>query len=143
MSNQAYANAIVIALGSNHDAKAAFTCAIKSLQEFGQMMLSEVICGKDFTGRSQRIYHNACAYIILTKTMQYTDIEQMLKQIERRCGRNPAKKCAKYDYEVVIDLDILAARFDERWQMNLARLPLKNHDIQGIKQVATFLLDQI
>ena len=96
-----------------------------------------------FTGRSQIIYHNACAYIILTKTMQYTDIEQTLKQIERRCGRNPAKKCTKYDYEVVIDLDILAARFDEQWQMNLARLPLKNHDIQGIKQVAAFLLDQI
>ena len=130
MSKQAYGNAIDIALGSNHDAKVAFTCAIKSLQELGRVVLSQRICGQDFTGRSQRIYHNACAYIILTK-------------IERRCGRNPAKKCTKYDYEVVIDLDILAARFDEQWQMNLARLPLKNHDIQGIKQVAAFLLDQI
>lgn len=143
MSNQAYVNAIVIALGSNHNAKTAFSCAIKSLQALGQVILSQKICGQDFTGRSQRIYHNACAYIVLTKTMQYTDIEHMLKQIEQHCGRNPTKKCAKYDYEVVIDLDILAARFDERWQMNLARLPLKNHDIQGIKQVATFLLDQI
>lgn len=143
MSNQAYVNAIVIALGSNHNAKTAFTCAIKSLQALGRVALSQRICGQDFTGRSQRIYHNTCAYIVLTKTMQYTDIEQTLKQIERHCGRNPTKKCAKYDYEVVIDLDILAVRFDERWQMNLARLPLKNHDIQGIKQVATFLLDQI
>ena len=40
MSKQAYANAIVIALGSNHDAKVAFTCAIKSLQELGRVVLS-------------------------------------------------------------------------------------------------------
>lgn len=141
MSSQASVNELVIALGSNHNAQAAFTCAIKALQELGQVMLSEVICGKDFTGRSQRIYHNACAYILLTKAMQYTDIEQKLKQIERRCGRNPAKKCAEYDYEVVMDLDILAVRFDEEWQMNLARLPLKSHDLSGVEQVAGFLLD--
>ena len=66
---KAYANAIVIALGSNHDAKVAFTCAIKSLQELGRVVLSQRICGQDFTGRSQRIYHNACAYIILTKKL--------------------------------------------------------------------------
>lgn len=132
---------LVIALGSNHQADTAFACALNELHELGEIHLSQVVMGQDFTGRSQRVYHNACAYIVLTKSMQYTDIENKLKQIERDCGRNPAKKCAEYDYEVAMDLDILAVYADGKWQMNPARLPLKSHDVQGVKEVARFLLD--
>lgn len=131
---------LVIALGSNHQAKTAFACALQELKKLGVMQLSQVVISQDFTGRSQRVYHNACAYIVMTKSMLYKDIETLLKQIERSCGRNPAKKCAEYDYEVAMDLDILAVFSDHRWQMNLARLPLKSHDLLGVQQVAAFLL---
>lgn len=40
-----------------------------------------------------------------------------------------------------MDLDILAASIDGQWQMNPARLPMKGHDMQGVRQVADFLLD--
>lgn len=132
---------LVIALGSNYQADTAFACAVSKLQKFGEMRLSLLVTGSDFTGRSQRVYHNAVAHIALTKSMQYTDIETTLKQIEQACGRDPAKKCAEYDYEVAMDLDILAASIDGQWQMNPARLPLKGHDMQGVRQVADFLLD--
>ncbi len=131
---------LVIALGSNHQTDTAFACALHKLNKLGEIQLSQVVMGRDFTGRSQRVYHNACAYIVLTKSMQYTDIEHRLKQIERDCGRNPAKKCAEYDYEVAMDLDILAVFADGKWQMNPARQPLKSHDLSGVKEVAGFLL---
>lgn len=82
---------LVIALGSNYQADTAFACAVSKLQKFGEMRLSLLVTGSDFTGRSQRVYHNAVAHIALTKSMQYTDIETTLKQIEQACGRDPAK----------------------------------------------------
>lgn len=132
---------IVIALGSNHDAEAAFACATDALSQLGKVMMSDIISGRDFTGRSKRIYHNSCAYIVLTQTVNYTDIEIKLKTIERLCGRDPAKKCAEYDYQVAMDLDILAVCVDGKWQPSSARLPFKNYDLQGLRQVAAFLLD--
>ncbi|MFC0820806.1 2-amino-4-hydroxy-6-hydroxymethyldihydropteridine diphosphokinase [Moraxella marmotae] len=132
--------AVVLALGSNYQADAAFGVALEQLATLGVICLSDKNVAQDFTGRSRRLYHNACAYLLLNQATDYQTLNEQCKAIERLCGRDNAKKTAEFDYQVAMDIDILAVYAQGLWKINTARLPLKAHDIAGVAQVAAFLL---
>lgn len=131
--------AVVLSLGSNTTAD--FQQALAALAHFGELTASDVVSGADFTGRSRRIYHNLCVKLLLHTPQDVSQFCVQLKAIEQACGRDHTRKSAAFDYEVAMDIDLLAWQTADGWQMNARRMPLKAHDAAGVRQVAAFLLD--
>lgn len=127
-------NQYVIALGSNHQSDIAFNIALNELKTLGEVNISSLVIGVDFTGKADRIYHNAVAMIDLYQSCDYDEFNLILKNIEKQCGRNHDKK------QIPMDLDILAF-YDTDWQIIGKRLPFKEHEKKGLFEVAPFLLD--
>ncbi|MDO4441742.1 MAG: 2-amino-4-hydroxy-6-hydroxymethyldihydropteridine diphosphokinase [Moraxella sp.] len=127
--------ALVIAMGSNHNANSSFTIALTALCELGHVRCSSVVVGRDFTGRTSDEYHNACAVLNLDHPQSVDDIHGQLKHIERLCGRELGGS------SVPMDLDILAVFDGTDWLVSQKRLPFKAHERAGLSEVATFLLE--
>ncbi|MDO4896956.1 MAG: 2-amino-4-hydroxy-6-hydroxymethyldihydropteridine diphosphokinase [Moraxella sp.] len=128
-------NQYIIALGSNHDSEISFKIALDELKTWGDVMLSSVILGKDFTGKTELIYHNAVMMISLYEPMTYDDFNELLKNIESKCGREN-HSILKF---VPMDLDILAY-CDDDWHIIKKRTPFKDHEKKGLNEIAPFLL---
>lgn len=126
-------NKYIIALGSNFNSELAFEIATQELYALGDMVMSSKIIGKDFTGKTDRIYHNAVVFLRLFHLLDYDELNDILKNIEKQCGRNEDKM------RVPMDLDILAF-YDKDWQIVSKRLPFKEHEKKGLSEVAPFLL---
>ncbi|OPH35603.1 2-amino-4-hydroxy-6-hydroxymethyldihydropteridine diphosphokinase [Moraxella lacunata] len=126
----------IIALGSNHDSEISFNIALDELKLWGNVDLSSMIIGKDFTGKTELIYHNAVMMIKLYKPMNYDNFNELLKSIETQCGREHDNSFKK----VPMDLDILAYYENDKWCIIKKRLPFKNHEKTGLIEVAPFLL---
>lgn len=126
----------IIALGSNLDSETAFAIAIKELQQLGEVLMSSIVIGKDFTGKTNRIYHNAVVFLVLCEPMTFNEFNFILKNIEKQCGRGDDK------IKVPMDLDVLAS-YDGGWQVIRKRLPFKEHEKKGLQEVASFLLDDV
>lgn len=112
----------------------AFDIAIHELKNMGDVVISSIAMDKDFTGKTDYIYHNAVAVIDLYQPCDYDEFNLILKTIEKQCGRNDDKK------QIPMDLDILAF-YDTDWQIIGKRLPFKAHEKTGLFEVAPFLLD--
>ena len=123
----------IIALGSNFNSELAFEIATQELYTLGDMVMSSKIIGKDFTGKTDRIYHNAVVFLRLFHLLDYDELNDILKNIEKQCGRNEDKM------RVPMDLDILAF-YENDWQILSKRLPFKEHEKKGLSEVAPFLL---
>ncbi len=146
LSDEPQVSAAVLGLGSNTDA-AQLTRAADRLADLGVLTQSQVISGADFTGRCGRIYHNLSVYLVLNQPTPLVQLLTDFKAIEQDLGRNPAKKTAEFDYEVAIDIDVLALNVsdltgavDSCWQIDDKRLPFKAHEIAGLIEVAPWLL---
>lgn len=131
---------VVLCLGSNYRAEQGFDVALDKLGRLGLLRLSQVIQGADIEARSSLIYHNVCVHLQLYQDITHDSLQQQLKQIEKLCGRDEHKKTAEFDYQVALDIDILAVCINNNWQVNPKRLPFKAHERIGIQQVASFLL---
>lgn len=131
-------NACLLSLGSNTEQQ-KLTQAVDKLATLGEICLSAIITGKDFTGKSKRLYHNACVFLTLSQTQNLSDLMADFKQIEQNCGRQYALN----DDAVAMDIDILAYQIDGHWQFNPKKLPLKTHDRLGVGEIAAFLLDDL
>lgn len=131
-------NQYIIALGSNHDSEMSFKITLDELNLWGDMVLSSVIIAKDFTGKTQLIYHNAVMMIDLYQPMNYDEFNELLKNIEIQCGREYGN--INRIRQVPMDLDILAYYENDKWRIVKKRLPFKNHEKTGLIEVAPFLL---
>lgn len=130
----------IIALGSNHDSQISFNIALDELNVWGDVDLSSVIIGKDFTGKTELIYHNAVMMIKLYQPMNYDDFNDLLKNIETQCGREHDYLKKDIFKRVPMDLDILAYYENDKWCIIKKRLPFKNHEKTGLIEIAPFLL---
>ncbi|UNU73148.1 2-amino-4-hydroxy-6-hydroxymethyldihydropteridine diphosphokinase [Moraxella nasovis] len=128
---------VILSLGSNADSVRAFYIAKQALDQLGELMMSDRIIGKDFTGKTDKIYHNACASLRCHNPASIVQLSQNFKQIERLCGRSADNTIKQY---VPMDLDILAVRINKCWYIHTKRLPLKAHERAGLSQVAQWLL---
>ena len=125
---------LVIALGSHADSEHAFSIAKAELIKLGDVCHSSVVIGRDFTGRTQAIYHNACVHLKLDEPCSMGVICHKLKAIERLCGRTDDRNA------VSMDLDVLAVSDGHGWSISQKRLPFKAHERAGLSEVADFLL---
>lgn len=127
----------IIALGSNFNSELAFEIATQELHTLGDVLMSSTIIGKDFTGKTDRIYHNAVVFLTLFQPLDYDKFNGILKNIEKKCGRTDDKM--QVSIQVPMDLDILAF-YENDWQIVAKRLPFKEHEKKGLFEVAPFLL---
>ncbi|WP_066802048.1 2-amino-4-hydroxy-6-hydroxymethyldihydropteridine diphosphokinase [Moraxella oblonga] len=125
----------IIALGSNVNSDTAFQIAIDELQKLGGVILSSVVTGGDFTGKTDLVYRNVVALITLSTPCDYDVFNEILKNIEKQCGRN------NDNTQVPMDLDILAFYQVDKWCVVKKRYPFKMHEKKGLNEVAPFLLD--
>lgn len=128
----------IIALGSNLDSKIAFDIATNALKKMGDMAMSSITMDKDFTGKTDCIYHNAVVFLSLFEPMMYDELNLVLKNIEKQCGRNDDK--TQMSIQVPMDLDILAFYQADEWCVVKKRYPFKLHEKKGLIEVAPFLL---
>lgn len=128
----------IIALGSNTNSEHTFMIALAELNQLGDTIISSIIIGKDFTGKTDLIYHNAMMMITLYEPLNYDDFNQILKNIEIKCGRIIHKDNIKF---VPMDLDILAYHQNDYndWIIIEKRLPFKAHEKKGLDEIAPFL----
>lgn len=128
----------IIALGSNLSDKAdiqrAFTITHHALNQLGDICVSSVVVGQDFTGKTAHIYHNWVVRVDLYQALTHQTLNTTLKDIEYACGRDA------HAVLVPMDLDLLAY-YDDGWVTIKKRLPFKAHEKKGLIQVAPFLLD--
>lgn len=135
LSDELAATSLVVALGSNSDSERSFKIASAELSKLGTIQRSSLIVGRDYTGQTQDIYYNACVYLVLDSPWLMQKLHDVLKYIERSCGRHKGEKT------VPMDLDILAISDGQRWHISQKRLPFKEHERVGLAEVAEFLLD--
>lgn len=133
-----YASVFLLSLGSNTE-PAKLSQAVAQLNLLGQTTISKPITGKDFTGKSERLYHNACVLLTVNQAEKLPAMLATFKQIEQLCGRQVTPN----NDQVAMDIDILAYQIDGHWQFNPKKLPLKTHDRLGVGEIAAFLLDDL
>ena len=128
---------IIIALGSNLSdesaIQSALTTTLTALHHLGDVVISPVVVGKDFTHKTELIYHNWVVSVALHQKIDKKTLDDTLKNIEKSCGRTTD------DLSVVMDLDLLAYD-DDGWIIIQKRLPFKTHEKMGLLKVAPFLL---
>lgn len=131
---------VVIALGSNlgDESMGKIALALEFLRKMGQVQLSEVFISQDITQKTERVYHNACAMLILNHSTSISHLCCTLKAIERQCGRLPNAPMSTLD--VPMDLDILAILVAGKWRVCQKRLPFHSYEVAGLEQIAPFLL---
>lgn len=131
---------VLLGLGSNV-CQDKLNQGILLLSSLGSCVVSDVISGQDYTACSRRTYDNACLLLSLTHENELVDLLDIFKKIEIQCGRDSRKKTAQYDYEVAMDIDVLAWQIGDDWHADGRRLPLKPHEKIAAKQVAKQLFD--
>lgn len=141
--------AVVISLGSNHQAEQHLATVCKSLNELGDIKLSTAFVNPDITAtvdQPKADYINQCAYLSLTSSMALQELKQLFKQFENDCDRQRqvAKTAIK---QVTMDIDILLVKLelnknslsiydDNNWIIIKERYPFKAHEIVGIAELA-------
>lgn len=96
-------NKAVLSLGSNlpTGAKAALTKMLQLLDRYLNIeAVSELYSTKPYgASHSDKLYHNAVA--LISTEMELEDLQKLVKQIEKKCGRR------KHDFFIAADIDIV------------------------------------
>ncbi len=141
----------IVALGSNINSQHAFDVALGELGLLGDVAVSSVVVGKDYTNKTDLMYHNAVLMITLYQPLPCNDFDELLKKIEIKCGRkhqsHPKQNHDDKHTNIPMDLDILAyhelSGAADQWKVIPKRMPFKQHEKKGIREVAPFLLTDL
>lgn len=117
--------AVVIMMGSNDNAKMSIKTALKKMSVLGRIKLLKGCISQDHTKKSSSVYYNQALMLYLKQAMSVKSLNAYLKYIETECGRRSFKNTVQYNYLVTMDLDIMAIKMGNDWQMIAERLPLK------------------
>ena len=157
---QAHAvTAVLLALGSNYQAKTYLPIARARLAELGEVQLSTAFQNPDFTATvdlPKPDYTNQCVYLSLKTPTTLKQLEQTLKQLEGVCHRKRSteKQASNKQMtikqatikQVTIDIDVLiihlhadknslSNNFQSKWIIMQDRYPFKAHEIAGIEEL--------
>ncbi len=132
--------AVVIALGSNHQAEQHLATIRKSLTELGETKLSTAYQNPDITAtlaQPKPDYINQCAYLVLTLPTTLQQLQQLFKQFEDDCNRQRQADPNALQ-QVTMDIDILLVRLegDSEWRVMAERYPFKAHEMAGVVELA-------
>lgn len=145
--------AVLLALGSNHQAEYYLPRVCESLAALGDMQLSTAFQNPDFTATKEQPkpdYTNQCAYLSLKSEMPLSQLQQIFKQFERDCDRQRLTEAQTTIKKVTMDIDILMIKpalienslsskitfeWPEQWIIMADRYPFKEHENIGIKEL--------
>ncbi|WP_435978552.1 2-amino-4-hydroxy-6-hydroxymethyldihydropteridine diphosphokinase [Psychrobacter sp. DM4] len=145
--------AVLIALGSNHQADSHLPQVIEQLAVFGDITVSTPFQNPDFTAtamQSKPDYVNQCVYLCLHQAITLGHLQQLLKSIEGQCGRNRSTEAQQTVKRVTMDIDILLVRLNSNslsikcvfnlsngWIILSDRYPFKIHETLGIRELSS------
>ena len=141
--------AVVIALGSNHQAEQHLATIRKRLTELGETKLSTAYQNPDITAtlaQPKPDYINQCAYLVLTLPTTLQQLQQLFKQFENDCDRQRQDKKTAIKQvavkKVTMDIDILLVRLEgsSGWIVMAERYPFKAHEMAGVGELAAEVL---
>ncbi len=132
--------AVVLALGSNHQAERHLASVRKNLTKLGKIKLSTAFQNPDLTAtlnQPKPDYINQCVYLSLTSPITLQQLQQLSKQIECDCNRQrQVEKTAVT--RVTMDIDILLVKLNvaNEWIVIADRYPFKAHERAGMGELA-------
>ena len=139
---------VLLALGSNYDAKKYLPLARERLAALGAVQLSTAFKNPDFTATTAQPkpdYTNQCVHLALTTPMSLQQLQQTLKALEGDCHR-----CRQTEPDqirrVTMDIDILLVKLEQEknslsnimladWMVMADRYPFKAHEMAGIEEL--------
>jgi 2-amino-4-hydroxy-6-hydroxymethyldihydropteridine diphosphokinase len=143
--------AMILALGSNHDADTHLPRIRECLANLGTMMLSTAFQNPDFTATidlPKSDYINQCVYLSLAKPVTLQQLQQTFKRFECDCERQRLTESPTAIKAVTMDIDILLIKvapenslsknknFEySEWIIMADRYPFKAHEKAGIKEL--------
>ena len=152
--------AVLLALGSNHDADIHLPRVRESLAALGKIQLSTAFQNPDFTSTEAQPkpdYTNQCVHILLMSPMTLQQLQQIFKQFECDCNRQRLTETQAPIKKVTMDIDILLIQSaidrnslsknnnikQSKWIIMADRYPFKVHEKAGIQElmVKGFLKD--
>ena len=131
--------AVVIALGSNHQAEQHLACVHKSLRNLGSIKLSTAFDNPDFTATLDQLkpdYTNQCAYLSLNSAMTLQQLQILFQQLESDCNRQRQTEQNAIE-PVTMDIDILLVKLENNsgWIVMTERYPFKDHEKVGLMEL--------
>ena len=152
--------AVLLALGSNHDADIHLPRVRENLAALGEIQLSTAFRNPDFTSTAAQPkpdYTNQCVHILLTSSVTLQQLQQIFKQFECDCNRQRLTETQAPIKKVTMDIDILLIQSaidrnslsknnnikQSKWIIMADRYPFKAHERAGIEElmVKGFLKD--
>ena len=136
--------AVVISLGSNHQAEQHLATVRQKIANLGKMKLSTPLQNPDITATLEQPkpdYSNQCAYLALNSLMTLQQLQQLFKQFENDCNRQ--RQVENTDIEqvaikqVTMDIDILLVKLESasEWIVMAERYPFENHEMIGVGEL--------
>ena len=144
---------VLLALGSNYQAKKYLPLARERLAALGEVRLSIAFQNPDFTATTQLPkpdYTNQCVHLVLTTPMSLQQLQQTFKTLEGDCHRCRQTKPNQVR-RVTMDIDLLMVKLANienslskesisksipNWIVMADRYPFKAHERLGIKELA-------
>ena len=147
--------AVLLALGSNHDADIHLPRVRESLAALGKIQLSTAFQNPDFTStevQPKPDYTNQCVHILLMSPMTLQQLQQIFKQFECDCNRQRLTETQAPIKKVTMDIDILLIALDKnnslsnnndfkrsKWIIMADRYPFKAHERAGLEELTTVI----
>jgi len=133
-------SAVILALGSNHDAKRYFDLTHQQLTKLGTVYSSSLLLNPDFTSTKTHPkpdYTNQCVYLALATALPFFELQEKLKKIEKDCNRKRSDNCAIALVTMDIDLLLIKKQAQQSWCMLANRYPFKAHELIGLAELDT------
>ena len=136
--------AVVISLGSNHQAEQHLATVCEKLSDLGKIKLSTPLQNPDITAtldQPKPDYINQCAYLALTTPLTLQQLQQLFKQFENDCNRQRQVENKAIEQvaikQVTMDIDILLVRLESasEWIVMTERYPFEDHEVSGIGEL--------
>ena len=144
--------AVLLALGSNHDADIHLPRVRENLAALGKIELSTAFKNPDFTATLELPkpdYINQCVHVLLTSSVTLQQLQQIFKQFECDCHRQRLTETQAPIKKVTMDIDILLIRSalnknslsknsnteQSKWIIMADRYPFKAHERAGIEEL--------
>ncbi len=144
--------AVLLALGSNHDAQIHLPRVRKRLANLGAITLSTAFQNPDFTASielSKPDYTNQCVYLSLATPIALQQLHQIFKQFEGACQRQRLTELQTVIKQVTMDIDILLIKLAtkdnslsknkelewSKWIIMANRYPFKAHEREGVEEL--------
>ena len=147
--------AVLLALGSNHDAQIHLPRVRERLTSIGAITLSTAFQNPDFTATIELPkpdYTNQCVHILLMSPMTLQQLQQIFKQFECDCNRQRLTETQAPIKKVTMDIDILLIALDKnnslsnhkdfkrsKWIIMADRYPFKAHERAGLEELTTVI----